>query len=270
LNIQAGNPTLQQEYSHNASVQFFSANPTLQKNLMLFGNFSYTNNAIVNSDVIDTQGTRITTPVNSRGVYNAFATLDAGFRIKKINTRLTAGGNVLYTRNVNYLNGNKNMIGTTSFSPRLSANYSYKDKVDLTAEARISFNSTSYSFTRELNNNYLQQRYSLEGNATLPWNLNISSDLEYTANSGRSAGYNTNYYLWNAAISKQVLKSKKGELKFSVNDILDQNAGVTRNANQNYVEDVTYRSLRRYFLVSFTYSLLKTSNSGPRAVIRSM
>lgn len=270
LNISVGNPLLQQEVAHNVSVQFFSANPTLQKNLMMFGNVTLTQHAIVNSDVVDNLGTRLTKPVNAEGVYNAFATIDGGFRIKKINTRITGGGNVLYTRNINYIDGNKNQIGTTSFSPRLSVNYSFKDKFDITAEARISFNTSSYSFTKALDNRYQQQRYSVEANASLPWDLNINSDIEYIGNTGRATGYNTSAYLFNAAVSKLIFKNKKGEIKFSANDILDQNIGVSRNTNQSYIEDVTYRTLRRYYLLSFTYSLLKSSNNGPKVMMRTM
>ena len=268
LNIVLGNPLLKQQVTHNASLQFFNANPALQKNLMMFGNFSYTQDAIVNSDIINNQGTRSTQPVNSIGIYNAFATVNGGFRIKKINTHINLGGNILYSHYANCIEGNKNIIGNTSYSPRLSANYNYKDKFDITAEARVSINNVSYSYTKGLNNHYSQQQYSVDANAILPWDININSDVAYTINSGRSVGFNKNICFWNAAISKLMFKSKKGELKFSVNDILNQNVGISRNANQNYVEDVTYQSLERYFLVSFTYSLMKVSSGGPKVMLR--
>jgi hypothetical protein len=74
--------------------------------------------------------------------------------------------------------------------------------------------------------------------------------------------------LWNAAISKQVLKNKKGEIKLSAFDILKQNIGVERNANSNYIEDVQYKVLQRYFTAGFTYSLQKPMKGGPRMTIR--
>ena len=108
----------------------------------------------------------------------------------------------------------------------------------------------------------------MEANATLPFGVSITSDITSVANTGRPPGFNTHFTKWNAAITKQVLKNKKGELKFSVNDILNQNTGISRNSNQNYIEDVTYKTLKRYYMVGFTYSLLKTNNNGPKAVIR--
>ena len=268
LNIRLGNPSLKQEYTHNATVQYFSANPLMQKNLMLMVNASATQNAIVNADDINAQGIRTTHPVNADGVYNVFAIIDWGFRVKEINTRFTLGGNVFLNNNVNFVNGLRNNIHNVSYTPRASVNYNYKDKLDITAEARVSYNTVKYSLQPSLNNNYWQQEYSMEANATLPFGIGINSDITYTANTGRPAGFNTYFTKWNAAITKQVLKNKKGELKFSVNDILNQNIGISRNANQNYIEDVTYKTLKRYYMVGFTYSLLKTNNNGPKAVIR--
>lgn len=108
----------------------------------------------------------------------------------------------------------------------------------------------------------------MEVNAALPFGLGINSDVTYTANTGGATGFNSSFTKWNASITKQVFKNKKGELKLGVNDILNQNIGISRSANQNYVEDVTYKTLKRYYMVGFTYSLLKANNSGERAVIR--
>ena len=79
------------------------------------------------------------------------------------------------------------------------------------------------------------------------------------------SGFSSKVPLWNAAISKQMLHFSRGELKLSVHDILNKNVRINHNANQNYVEDSRVNSLRRFFLLSFTYSLSKTGldKSGP-------
>jgi hypothetical protein len=268
LNIRVGSPALKQGYVHNATVQFFSANPLEQKNIMVMINASATGNAIVNADDINAQGIRNTHPVNANGVYSMFAIVDWGFRAKALNTRFTLGGNVFLNNNVNFNNGARNNIHNVSYTPRASAGYDYKNKLDITLEARVSYNTVKYSQDHSLNDNYWQQQYSVEVNAILPFGFGVHSDLTSTANTGRPRGFNTTFAKWNASVTKQVFKNNKGEVKFGVSDILNQNIGTSRNANQNYVEDVTYNALKRYYMVSFTYSLLRTNNNGPRAVIR--
>ena len=59
----------------------------------------------------------------------------------------------------------------------------------------------------------------------------------------------------NASLAKQLFKSKKGELKLSVFDILNQNVSVTRNASDNYVEDVRTNVVQQFVMLSFTYNI---------------
>jgi len=44
-------------------------------------------------------------------------------------------------------------------------------------------------------------------------------------------------------------------LKFSVNDLLNQNQSITRMQGENYYYDSRTVVLKRYFLLTFTYNL---------------
>jgi len=268
LNITSGNPALKQSYSHNASLQFFNASPAQQKNLFVFLSYTATQNAVVNSDKINASGARTSMPVNANGVYNVNANIDRGFRIKKLNTRLELGLNAGYNHSVNFINDEKNNTGVFSVMPRINASYSYKEILDISAGARISYNNARYSLQSSLNNIYWRQVYEMDATVNLPAGFTINNEFSYSVFTGRSNGYNTRVPLWNASVSKQVLKNKKGEIKLSAFDLLNQNIGVDRNGNSNYVEDVQYKTLQRYFTLGFTYSLQKAGNGGPRAVIR--
>jgi hypothetical protein len=115
-----------------------------------------------------------------------------------------------------------------------------------------------------MNSNYLSQEYSTSFDWQLPKLFFLSTEFTYTINSQRTAGFNTKVPIWNASISKQFLRYNRGELKFSAADLLNKNIGVSRTTNQNYIEDSRVNILRRFFMLSFTYSLSKTglNNAG--------
>ncbi|HMJ46535.1 MAG TPA: outer membrane beta-barrel protein, partial [Ferruginibacter sp.] len=268
LYIRKGNPLLKQEYDHTLSLQFFNANPAKRQNMFAFINYSNTKNAIVTSDFITSSGIRTSTPVNSDGVYNLMATAERGFSVNPLNTRFGLGGNINYNHTVNFINGQENNTGNLSLTPRVSANFAYQEKIDISLIARYTYNQAKYSLQPVLNDNYGIMRYELDATFNLPAGFSLVNQISFSSYSGRSDGFNNSYTIWNASISKPVFKSKKGEIKFSATDLLKQQNGIDRVANTNYIEDASYQSLKQYFTLGFSYSLQKAVTGGPRAVIR--
>jgi hypothetical protein len=146
------------------------------------------------------------------------------------------------------------------------------DKLNLSIGAELNYNKTKYSLQSSLNTNYLSQEYNASVDWQMPKQFFFSTDFTYTVNSQRTAGFNTKVPVLNAGISKQVLHLNRGEIKFSAVDLLNKNIGISRSTNQNYIEDSRVKTLRRFFLLSFTYSLSKTGltkdNEGGMRMIR--
>ncbi|MEI9957826.1 MAG: hypothetical protein WDM90_16350 [Ferruginibacter sp.] len=128
----------------------------------------------------------------------------------------------------------------------------------------MSYSQAKYSIAAGNNNtNYYTQSYSTDINyyvtkSLIPW-LPILTILLYT---GQSAGFNRTIPLWNASLAKQLFKKKNGELKFSVNDLLNQNQSITRTQGDNYYYDARTVVLKRYFLMTFTYNLNRFGKRG--------
>jgi hypothetical protein len=129
-----------------------------------------------------------------------------------------------------------------------------KNKIDFGVKANLAYTHVNYSDNND-DLNYYTQTYSGDVTFTFPKDFLLSTDFDYLINTGRGEGFNQSIPLWNASFSKQLFKKKNGELKFSVNDILNQNQSITRTTTDNYVEDTRSIVLRRYFMVSFLFNL---------------
>ncbi|MEI9958359.1 MAG: outer membrane beta-barrel protein [Ferruginibacter sp.] len=167
-----------------------------------------------------------------------------------------------------FLNGEKNHITNLAFTPKLGLAYNYKEKFDISASAKFGYNKIKYSLQPSFNDNYWHNTYEADANVNLPWNISINNEFSYNVNTGRSQGYNKNVALWNVAITKGLFKYQRATLKLSVFDLLNQNVGINRNANLNYIEDASYKVLNRFYMMSFIYNLRKAGNTGPQINVR--
>jgi len=264
LNIKEGNPDLKQEYTHNVMGHLNLVNPYKNKNLFIFFSMQATQNKIANYDVVNQFGVKTTKPVNVNGVYNINSEISYSLPVRFLKASLEIGSNIGYFKGKQFINTVGNNIKTLSAGPRIRLDMSPGDKINIGLEANMNYSKTKYSLQSALNTDYLSHEYSAAFDWELPKQFFLSTDFTYTINSQRAAGFNTKVPLWNASISKQVLHFNRGEIKLSAIDLLNRNIGISRSTNQNYIEDSRVKTLRRFFLLSFTYSLNKTGLNNAR------
>ena len=268
-----GNPNLKRTYNHNLNLRFFSTKILAQRNFFALLNAQFADNSIVNYDSVLPTRQTLSKPVNVNGIYRVNATMNYGFGIKKLYSRINFGLNAGYNNNVNYANGVLNTIIVKSFFPSITYSFSLDEVIDINLVARHNYNNTNNAINKALNTNYITRVYNADVINYLPFNIVLNQSLNYTINEGRAPGFNTAVPIWNASISKFFLKNKRAELKISAFDILNKNIGVSRNVSQNQIVDQSYNVINQYFLVGFTYSLQKSglaggSGGGPRMMIR--
>lgn len=264
LYIREGNPDLKQEYSHSFRGNLNLLSPYKNKNFFMFLNFTTTSNKITSYDSVNlATGVRRTRPVNVNGVYTASTNINYSIPVRFLKATLGVGTRVSYNKSKQFINSKENTIKTASIGPDIRLDVTPNDKLTFMLGSRYSINNTKYSLESTSDNNYLSQEYETSVEWQLPKNFFFSTEFTYTINSQRAAGFNTNVPIWNASFSKQFLKYNRGELKISATDLLNRNTGISRSTNQNYIEDREVNTLRRYFLLSFTYSLSKAGlNAG--------
>ena len=131
-----------------------------------------------------------------------------------------------------------------------------KDNLDWVLGTNYSSNNTTYSINTELNQKFVNRRYYANVTTFLgKWTLNTS--FNYNIYGGGVFGGDQIVPLWNASISRTFLKFDRGELKFSAFDLMNENQGINRTSQLNYIEEQQFNTLARYFMFSFTYNLSK-------------
>jgi hypothetical protein len=264
-----GNPDLKRSYVHNLNMRFFSSKIISGRNFFANLNASTTNNSIVNYDSVLPTRIILSKPVNVNGAYRVNGSLNYGVGLKKIYSRLNFGINGGVSNNISYANALLNTIITKTVGPSLSYNFQLDEIIDIYFSTRYSYSKTNNAINANLNTNFLTRVFSAEMNNYLPKNFLLNQSFTYTINSGRAAGFNNSIPIWNASFSKFFMKNKKAELRVSAFDLLNKNAGISRNVSQNQIVDQQYNVINQYFLVSFVYSLQKSGlgGGGPRNVM---
>jgi outer membrane receptor protein involved in Fe transport len=255
LNIYKGNPSLRPEFNNRVTLQFRDFNQLNFSSLFGFVNLTYTTNKIAQSQTIDEQLVRTYQPINVSNDLNINGNISKGFRIKAIATRFTLSTFLLYNRGLTPVNGLENVTKRIENRNTLRAEYRLGTTFDVSASARLTLNRTAYSVNSALNQKYINQNYTTEANWQLAKVFNLNSSLDYAVYNFPGSDFSQKIPLWNASVSRSFLKNNRGELKLSAVDLLNRNVVINRVAQANFVQDERIRSLGRYFLLTFTYSI---------------
>ncbi|MFN2440262.1 MAG: TonB-dependent receptor domain-containing protein, partial [Chitinophagaceae bacterium] len=274
--IRNGNARLKQEFSNNLSLTYNFFNMIKFRNMFAVISYNNTYNKIVDSIANLGGGIQFIRPTNLDGIYNLTGAFNIGFPIKQMkggnfntNTRIT------YSRNGNVWDGIKNYTKNLTIGEDLRLSYNYKDKLDLGLSTSINYTSANYTIKTNQNQgktSYFTQVYSGDITYTFPKGFIASTDFDYNINPNQGEGIDPSFAMWNASMAKQLFKSKRGEIKLSVFDILNENQSFNRYVGENYIEDVQNTVLQRFFMLTFTYNLNRMGgkNMMPKVMERGM
>lgn len=258
LNPYSGNPDLRPAYLQSWRVNFNTFNPLSFVSFFVFVDVDYIRNAITNARSVSNFVT-LTSPVNVD--YNRSVTADAtvSFPIQKLKSRVNFSTNYRSQRTMAMLNEVQSEIDQQTVGGTIRYNFRYKEILDLNLSADKDYQISAYGFNAD-DQVFINSTYTAEMNLTFLKNFQAASSFEYLEYENRYTGFQQSIPLLNMSVSFFMLKNKSGELKFSVNNLLDKALGVNQMTSLNYLEQQTTNSLGRYFMISFIYSLNKQLN----------
>jgi hypothetical protein len=161
-----------------------------------------------------------------------------------------------YTESPGLMNGIQNIAKTVSSSQGITISSNVSEDVDFRLTYNPSLNRTRNDVAKSLDNVYTIQNASANCNVYIIPNWYVKSDITYYYNNySQASSDDQRFYLWNAGTGIKFLSDKSADLKFEVFDILNQNKSITRSVTDSYIQDKTSLVLKRYFLISFTYTI---------------
>jgi len=290
-NIRYGNPNLKPSFSHNLDANFHTYNQEKRSSLMANGSFSTTQNNVANMTLYD-QGTGATISklMNVDGNWNARGMFGFNTPLDKANLfNLSSFSNISYNQNVSFnQTALKNVdfeaitsddmnqyisLATKSKTHNLTLNEriqtSFRNTwLEITLNGNVSYNKvTGYSNTTNNRETYTY-RSGGSTNITMPWSVYLSTDCNYTHRQGFSAGLKNNETMWNAQLSKSMLKGNALTLRFNIYDILREQSNVSRSLSNLTITDTESNALGAYWMVSLVYkfnTLGKNMGNGDRS-----
>lgn len=267
LLLSTGNPDLKQTYTHRAFVRFGYTNTKTAQSFFTFASVNYTENYIGNSTFIapsDTTlsggvllpaGGQLSMPVNLRGNLTSNLFMTYGLPIKKIKSNLNLNAGMTYSRTPSMINMVENLANTYGVNGGVVLSSNISEKLDFTIMYRGGYNIVKNTISRASDNNYYSHTAELRFNWLFWKGFVFNTNVQNTLYAGIAQGFNQNIFLWNAALGYKFLKDKSLEVRFSVNDILNQNNGISRTVTDTYIEDNQTQVLKRYLMLTVTYNL---------------
>ena len=247
LNLRYGNPDLKPSYTNTVSARFKKYNQAKQSSIMANVTFRNVVNAITNIILYDeTTGAQEYHRANVNGNWdlNAQFSNSTPFR-KHRNFLFSSDTKAGYSKDVSFEgDGLRRVLSMFDLFGKYQLGYKHdKFSTFLFVTGRYQNSTTE---TEEFGS-------GLNFDVNLPWNMILSSDIDYHYYSGFSDMFDKDAILWNASLTKQFLKNNAGAFKFKVFDILGQQSNLSRRITENSIVETTSNTLGNYFIFQFTY-----------------
>ena len=253
LRIVIGNPDLKPTFTHSAMLRYHNFNSEAQRSVMAMFDAQFQQNSIVSKTTFDpTTGGQTTTYTNVNGVWNVRAMNMVSFPFR--NKAFTFNNHIMlsYSNTEGFNNGERNSSGT--FTAGESFGLAWRpENLELELRPNYRISTVHNSFARQSDRTTHTYGGSFYGSYTLPFGLTLGTDLNYSATSGYSQGYDTKTWMWNASLSYEFLRNRAATVSLKAYDILGQRSNVRRSVTANYIDDSRYNSLTRYVMVTVSY-----------------
>lgn len=268
LNLERGNPLLTPTVSNDIEIRYnwFNSKKPIFLEYKFTVSFAkdYIGSVLFDVDSLlslrgSTKGIKLINYQNFKGYYALNSFIHYNQAIPSIYCNLD-----IYIQNI-YSNIPSNYNNTTFFSKESinKLGVSLKSKINHNIHMSLDSESIFYNISNTLpsktSTKYLTQQFQFSLFYNFFKSLFISTDILNNNYFALSKNYeNTHFIVVNASVGYRFLQDRSMDIKFSVNDLFNQNTNIQYTFTDNYSEMLKTNNLKRYFLLTLTYYLKET------------
>lgn len=265
LNIRTGNPNLVPESSHSMYFYFNNYDWQARSGFNIGLNAEFNNNSVISKSTIDPntfERTTTYTNVDGRSRMGAYGGYSKNIELDTVRSlRVSLNMSASTNRNINFNNEVLYASRTTSYSPSLNVDFTWRDVMEFRPNYNVSFSKNSFDLESRADQRFVRHELGLSTSTTIPKSLEWRNDIRYITNPNVAAGFNKSAVFWNASLTYTFFK-ENALATLKVYDLLKQNTNARRMATQDYIEDVQSTVLQQYFMFSLTYKFNTLGQKG--------
>ncbi|MBO4907536.1 MAG: TonB-dependent receptor [Bacteroidaceae bacterium] len=258
-----GSLWLEPAYHHNLTSRLVMPISSTGAVFVFFNNLEQSDNYIgslrsLSSESFQGEGERRNTQIlsyqNTDGFFSWTSLVAYGFPLSLASSNVNLSSMVKYTKTPGYWDNHKQFTEQWNWSANATMGSNISEDVDFVVDINTVYNSSANMTFDNMNVNY----WSLSYGAQLNWQF--VPQLKLVLECGRTNYFGSGTSQFNATISNialayKCMKDKRGELRFSLHDMLDQDNSFYQTTTELYRREVTTNILGRYAMLSFTYNL---------------
>lgn len=251
--IIVGNPALKPQFSNNFSLDYYFYKGISDVDFFTGAQYNNVSNEISEKTIFDSYGRSITSPINVNGNYFGNLWCGGAFPVLKRWMKLSYNFSGSINNNVAFVNEQQNVTQLIGLNPSIGFEKKISDVFQIELGGNYNYNIPKQTISLQSNQPYYT--YGINGNAwaKLPKEIRIAADGQYTNNGNRANGYNIDYFIFNAQVSKAFFKAKNFILSVEAYDILNENINNQRTISANKIIDTKTQIIKRYFLLRLVY-----------------
>ncbi|MEO5905413.1 MAG: outer membrane beta-barrel protein, partial [Saprospiraceae bacterium] len=260
--LSTGNPDLNAEYTHSLSLNYHSFTQFTSSSFFASLSGGITDNKIVTIRSIDGLLREVYSPINidKESRINMYGSYGRPFKL--IHSRVNFNANFTFTKTKNVIEGELLDLNRWSRTGSISISNMNSKVLEYNLGGSWTFTDNYYKSAEALDQNTLLHTYFVDLTLTVWKKWKLQGNYDYNLFVSNEFADNQVLPLFEASISRFILPNDRGQIKLSVFDVFDENRGLSRTSEINYIEELRSNSIGRYAMLSFIYALKGTGAQG--------